>query len=180
MTTYDVPMELQTLDKNLWETSAARFNAAERLARQSALSLYAGAALSLAATMLGAATLLRPSAAMTLAAMLASAVALAFSLIEASAGHGVKSERLHACALRLRALMREAPALGAEVAAARYAAITAECPDNHLPMDWALVHARRKQRGWRTELPYALVAYGWRAALLVAGLVGAVAPLGWV
>lgn len=32
MPTYDPRMDMQTLDKNLWETSGARFNAAERLA----------------------------------------------------------------------------------------------------------------------------------------------------
>lgn len=180
MPTYDPRMDMQTLDKNLWETSGARFNAAERLARQSALSLYAAAALSLAATMLGAATMLRPSAALTLAAMLSSALALAFSLIEASAAHGVKSERLHANALALRSLMRAAPAMEPAAALAAYRETLAACPDNHLPMDWLLVHARRTAPGWRTELAYAAMAYGWRLALAGAGLAGAVTPLWWV
>lgn len=180
MPTYDPRMDMQTLDKNLWETSGARFNAAERLARQSALSLYAAAALSLAATMLGAATMLRPSAALTLAAMLSSALALAFSLIEASAAHGVKSERLHANALALRSLMRAAPAMEPAAALAAYRETLAACPDNHLPMDWQLVHARRTAPGWRTELAYAAMAYGWRLALAGAGLAGAVTPLWWV
>jgi len=170
----------ETLDKNLWETSSARFNAAERLARQSALSLYASAALSLAATMLGAATMLKPSPGLTLAAMLASALALAFSLIEASAAHGVKSERLHANALKLRALMRQAPALPEADALARYHEALAECPENHLPMDWQLALARRDAPGRATEWRYALAAFGWRAALLAAGLLGAVAPLAGV
>lgn len=186
MPTYDPRMDMQTLDKNLWETSGARFNAAERLARQSALSLYAAAALSLAAlslaaTMLGAATMLRPCAALTLlAAMLSSALALAFSLIEASAAHGVKSERLHANALALRSLMRAAPAMEPAAALAAYRETLAACPDNHLPMDWQLVHARRTAPGWRTELAYAAMAYGWRLALAGAGLAGAVTPLWWV
>lgn len=170
-------MNLETLDKNLWETSSARFNAAERLARQSALSLYAGAALSLAATMLGASTMLQPSAPLTLAAMLASALALAFSLIEASAAHGVKSERLHANALHLRALMHQAQSLPLTDAIALYRDALASCPENHLPIDWRLALARRDTPGWKTEAAYAVHAFGWRAALLALGLAGAVAPL---
>lgn len=180
--THNPTMDLPTLEKNLWETSGARFNAAERLARQSSLSLYAGAALSLAAIMMGAASVLQPASgpAVTLAAMLASSAALAFSLTEAGAGHGVKSERLHANALRLRALMRGINSQDLPEALALYHKALLECPENHLPADWQLAVDRQRAPGWRVELRYAAKAYGWRVALLLTGLVGAVSPLTWL
>lgn len=112
--------------------------------------------------------------------MLASALALAFSLIEASAAHGVKSERLHANALKLRALMRQVGALPQEHSLALYHEALAECPENHLPIDWRLALARRDAPGRATELRYALAGFGWRGALLALGLAGAVAQLAWV
>lgn len=172
----NVLMDLNTLDKNCWETSGTRFNAADRLAQQARYSLWAGAALNVAAITLAAATMVQPSPVLTMLAMLASVGALAFALTEAAAGHGVRSERMHANALAIRALMRALPErTDPAEATAEYNALLAQCPDNHSSVDWRLFHARKAAPGWRTETRYAILAYGWRWVLIAVALAGAVA-----
>lgn len=175
MATDNALVNHETLDKNLWETSAARFNAAQRLQAQSRLSLWAAAALSVAAAMWSLAAMLRPQPAYTLLAMWCSLGALALSLVESAADHGARAERLHRNALDLRALMRECRAMPLADALARQRELLASCPENHASADWRLAIKGRDSRAERVR--YRVAAYGWRAALLAAGAVLSVAAV---
>ena len=156
-------------DRFTWKTSGARFNASARLLQRNRLALYGAASLSLAATLLA----LSGHHWTNYAASVASAFAVVFSLIEAAADHGVKSERLQQCAVRIRALMYQAKQPEADIAHLyqQYEQAIAECPENHLFMDaWLVEHPKE---GFR----YSLYSYGlyWAVifcamALIVIGL----------
>ncbi len=161
-------MNKETFDIITWTTSGARFAASKRLSKQNRLALYGAAMLSLASTLLATSHL--PWA--SYAASVTSAFALVFSLIEASGEHGIKSERLHQCAVKIRELMYQAKAENADMAALseQYYRVIAECPENHQAIDVNLIKAQAVGDN-HFSVRYALCSYGLYWSVITLALV---------
>jgi hypothetical protein len=154
---------------------AARFNAAERLERKHAVSLFSMSMVSLyffglsvwqaiyAATLDEAATRL-----VTLVSIMSSVFTLVLALIEAMNDYKMKAHHMHACALAVNdlyhefKLMRGADAAQVQEFRRRYNEAVRRCPHNHSRVDYLLARAEAGvplfERAW-AGLRYSLDVY---------------------
>ena len=154
---------------------AARFNAAERLERKHALSLFAMSMVSLyfvglsvwqavyAPTLDDAANRL-----ITLVSIMSSIFTLVLALIESMNDYRMKAHHMHACALAVNdlyhelQLMRPVDAGLVQEFRRRYNGAVRSCPFNHARVDYLMARAERnvpwEEKAW-ARLRYALDVY---------------------
>ena len=154
---------------------AARFNAAERLERKHALSLFAMSMVSLYFVGLSvwqavyAPTLGEPSNRLiTLVSIMSSIFSLVLALIESMNDYRMKAHHMHACALAVNdlyhelKLMRPGDADLLQEFRQRYTGAVRRCPYNHTRIDYLMAKAESgapwADRAW-ARLRYALDVY---------------------
>lgn len=154
---------------------AARFNAAERLERKNAVSLFALSMVSLYFVGLSVwqaiyAPVLNDPAnrLITLVSIMSSVFTLVLALIESMNDYKMKAHHMHACALAVNDLYHEFKLMRAPDAGLiqefrrRYNEAVRSCPYNHARIDYLMARAERgapwDEKAW-TRLRYALDVY---------------------
>jgi hypothetical protein len=183
------PRALEQLLSAMRTVKGARFNAAERLERKHALSLFAMSMVSLYfvglsvwqavyAPILGEAA----NRLITLVSIMSSIFTLVLALIESMNDYRMKAHHMHACALAVNdlyhelKLMRPGGAAPLQEFRQRYNAAVRHCPYNHARIDYLMAKAEEgsvplADRAW-ARLRYALDVYGlYGLALVVPPLV---------
>ena len=178
------PRAAEQLLAAMHTVKAARFNAAERLERKHALSLFAMSMVSLYFVGLSVwqavyAPMLDEAAnrLITLVSIMSSIFSLVLALIESMNDYRMKAHHMHACALAVNdlyhelKLMRPSDVGHLQEFRQRYNAAVRRCPYNHASVDHLVARAERGA-GWTdrlwAQLRYAFDVYALYGFALIA------------